>query len=106
MVGGRHSNRLLSIFIILLAFFIVLNGLSQYSEPKVGQALESLENAFSQSILPEITDKSSMDEREQNSEGQGDAVKELQGVLKSLLPNLDIRHDLTDNKFIFGIRFV
>lgn len=80
----------LSLFIILLAFFIVLNGLSQYSEPKVGRALESLETAFAQTILPSETEKSSMDERAQDDTGQGDAVKELEGVLKSLLPNLNM----------------
>lgn len=80
----------LSLFIILLAFFIVLNGMSQYSEPKVGKALESLETAFSQSILPAPVEKSAMDERSESDMGQGDAVKELEGVLKSLLPNLNM----------------
>ena len=87
----------LSLFVILLAFFIVLNGLSNYSEPKVGQAIESLENAFAQSIINAPADKSSMDDRQGDSEGQGDSIRELQGVLKSLLPNLNLQANPNPN---------
>ena len=87
----------LSLFIILLAFFIVLNGLSQYSEQKVGRAIESLETAFSQSIITTPSEKSSMNESQGGDTGQGDSIKELQGVLQSILPNLNMQSNPNPN---------
>lgn len=89
--GGDTSLVLsLSLFIILLAFFIVLNGLSEFSKPKVDQAFDSLDLAFATNILPADLDKASADERASADSGSGDAVEQLQGILTSLLPDLNM----------------
>lgn len=80
----------LSLFIILLAFFIVLNGLSEFSEPKVNQAFDSLDIAFAQNIFPTEYTKKAVSESQSPDGGAGDAVEELQGILKSILPNLNL----------------
>ena len=80
----------LSLFIMLLAFFIVLNGLSEFSEPKVGAAFESLDTAFAKNILVTEFSENSADERESDAGGAGDSVEELQGILRSILPNLNL----------------
>lgn len=51
----------LSLFIMLLAFFIVLNSLSAYEEKKIGDVVESVEIAFAKDarqkdIAPSVTD--------------------------------------------------
>ena len=81
----------LSLFIILLAFFIVMTSLSQFSEPKIDDALESLDLAFASQLVVNPARNSSIDERPEDQEkGQGDALQELDGTLRSVLPNLRI----------------
>ncbi|MFM2044984.1 MAG: hypothetical protein RLY86_3560 [Pseudomonadota bacterium] len=46
--GGDALIQYLSVFILLLGFFILLNALSRFEETKVGQVIDSVEGAFSQ----------------------------------------------------------
>lgn len=90
--GGLNGSTLLalSLFIILLAFFIVLVSLSSFSEPKVDQAFESLDSAFSIRLPPSEFDQVTADERQQNEmEGEGDSMEDMQNLLQSILPGLD-----------------
>jgi|GEM_PF-1249296 len=78
----------LSLFIILLAFFIILNGITQFSQPKAHMAMDSVHMAFSvPGIRPRFTGTTSQDIAEK-IDGQGDAVEMLQETLRSILPNL------------------
>jgi hypothetical protein len=82
----------LSLFVILLAFFIVLNAISNYSEPKVGAAFESLDNAFSTKIVPtfDLPQTAQTDNQNlENQDGGGDSIEDIQGVLRSILPGID-----------------
>lgn len=80
----------LSLFIILLAFFMVMNGLSEFSKPKADQAFDSLDIAFSANIVPTDFIKTSPLAVSDMQEGAGDAVEEMQGVLRSILPDLNM----------------
>ena len=95
--GGSQTSVLMSLalFIILLAFFIVLNAVSQYSEPKVSKAFSSLDVAFDKNIVPTTSEKEILDDRAENEEGQGDSIEDIQGALRSVLPGLDV--NLTDD---------
>lgn len=87
----------LSLFIILLAFFIVLTSISTYSEPKVEQAFTSLDITFSTTVPPSPFEKQTSDEREITvGEGRGDSMEEMQDLLKSILPGLSVT--LTDGQ--------
>lgn len=89
--GGQSAQLLgLSLFVILLAFFIVLNGLSEFSKPKVDQAFNSIEVTFARAIVPSEFTQSSPEEVKEPEDGAGDAIDDLQGSLRSLLPNLDM----------------
>lgn len=92
---GGSTLLSLSLFIILLAFFIVLNGISNYSKPKVDAAFDSLDLAFAKDIMPSNFKETSDDEREVNENGQGDSLEDMQDILRSVLPGLDI--DLTES---------
>lgn len=85
----------LALFIILLAFFIVLNAVSQYSEPKVNQVFDSIDLAFDKNIIPTDFENETLDDRSENQDGQGDSVEDIQDVLRSVLPGLDV--NLTSN---------
>ncbi len=88
---GGSTLLSLSLFIILLAFFIVLNGISTYSQPKMQQAFSSLDITFSSDIPPSPFEQSSADERErQNGKGEGESMEEMQELLQSLLPGLSV----------------
>lgn len=87
----------LSLFVILLAFFIVLTSISTYSEPKVEQAFTSLDITFSTTVPPSPFEKQTSDEREvTEGEGRGDSMEEMQDLLKSILPGLSVT--LTDGQ--------
>lgn len=96
--GGAGQGSILlslSLFIILLAFFIVLNSISNYSEPKVEAAFESLDIAFASEIIASNFEKQNNDEREVGEEGKGDSLEDMQDILRSVLPGLNI--ELTEN---------
>jgi len=85
----------LSLFILLLAFFIVLNAISNYSQPKVDAAFDSLDIAFTANIRPAEAEQQTPDETQEAEDGEGDSIEDIQGVLRSILPGLDM--DLTDD---------
>lgn len=96
--GGLSGSTLLalSLFIILLAFFIVLNAISTYSEPKVEDAFESLDTAFSVQLTPKEFEQVTADERQQDdTKGEGDSMEDMEELLQSILPGLDV--NLTDD---------
>lgn len=95
--GALHGATLLSLslFIILLAFFIVLNAISNFSEQKVDAAFDSLDLAFATELIPSQFEKQSDDTREEKQDGAGDSLEDIQAVLRSVLPGLNV--DLTEN---------
>lgn len=74
-----------------------MNGLSEYSKPKVDQAFDSLDITFSTKIVPSEFTKTAADEREKHQDGQGDSIEELEGILTSILPNLKINMESGEN---------
>lgn len=90
--GAINGSALLSLslFVILLAFFIVLNAISTYSEVKTGEVFRSIDMAFDIAIPETDFKKSSADDRESQDKNQGDSLEDIQGVLKSILPGLNV----------------
>jgi hypothetical protein len=82
----------LSLFIILLAFFIVMGSLSTYTPVKVGDAFDSINLAFSEIVISSEFHKQSM-QNDGSGMGKGDSIKELGAGLRSILPNLNIQTD-------------
>lgn len=90
--GASDSNSgqllSLSLFIMLLAFFIVLNALSSFEEVKTAPVMESLETAFStkvtrRDIRPSITPDPLQSIRE------GETVERLDALFKSQITGYD-----------------
>jgi hypothetical protein len=80
----------LALFIILLAFFIVMNAVSNYSEKKVDGAFASLDYAFSQNILRDDQQLQNNAENTKREKGAGDSIEDIQGTLRAILPGLDM----------------
>lgn len=85
----------LSLFIILLAFFIVLNALSYYVENKVDAAFDSLDLAFATQIVPASAIEETMAENQPSEDGAGDSLEDVQATLRAVLPGLNVQ--LTDD---------
>jgi hypothetical protein len=77
----------LSMFIMLLAFFIVLNALSSYEETKVRPAMESLESVFASKISQKDDFKPSVTPSVQYSINEGDTIERLQALFNAQLPS-------------------
>jgi hypothetical protein len=95
--GGGSILLSLSLFVILLAFFIVLNAISSFSEPKVNAAFESLDVVFSPNIIPSEFQEETQAENQETENGEGDSLEDMQGILRSVLPGLDMDLDETPN---------
>ncbi len=80
----------LALFIILLAFFIVMNAISNYSAEKVDGAFSSLDYAFSQNILRVKEQFQNNDENANEEKGEGDSLEDIQGTLRAILPGLEM----------------
>jgi len=95
--GGGSTLLSLSLFIILLAFFIVLNAISTYSETKVDAAFDSLDIAFAPNIIPSEFEEKITDPSQEQEDGKGDSLEDMQGILRSVLPGLDMDLNETPN---------
>ena len=77
----------LSLFIMLLAFFIVLNAISAYEETKVRPIIESLGFTFASRILePQVDERPSVTKDAQPSIHEGDTLDRIQALFNSQLP--------------------
>jgi hypothetical protein len=81
----------LSLFIMLLAFFIVLNAISSFDEVKVDPVMESLGYAFASKMSePKIDDHPSVRADEDQSIYEGDTIERIRALFNSQIPSSDI----------------
>lgn len=77
----------LSMFIMLLAFFIVLNAISQYEQTKVHPVMESLGYAFSSKLLSQQMDEQpSMTASSEESVDEGNALDRMKALFTAQIP--------------------
>lgn len=89
--GDSSQILTLSLFIILLAFFIVMNGVSGYETNKVSETLESIDLAFAGRVVGRDAPLPSVTQGEDKSTGEGES-QELDEALSAMfnveLPNI------------------
>jgi hypothetical protein len=90
--SAKGSSQLLSLslFIMLLAFFIVLNAYSSYEDVRVKPIMESLESTFSARIEQLDDLKPSVTPSNQFSHNEGDTIERLQALFKSQISGVEI----------------
>ena len=84
---GQMMN--LSLFIMLLAFFIVLNSLSSYEEEKMSKVRKSLDVAFSTDAQMEDVAPSLKDDV-MRSINEGDTFERLEALFTAQIPSFEV----------------
>lgn len=91
-VGSDKSNSdqllSLSLFLMLLAFFIVLNAISNFEDTKVKPILQSIEKSFAMRQPPEDTNPS-VQESDELSVDEGDITDRLEALFRSQIPQFE-----------------
>jgi hypothetical protein len=92
-VGSESSNSgqvlALSLFLMLLAFFIVLNAISDFEETRVKPILDSLEKSFAAETIPPTDTNPSVQESESLSVDEGDVTERLEALFRSQIPTYE-----------------
>ncbi len=82
----------LSLFIMLLAFFIILNAISDFDEDMSNKAMQSVTVAFSNRDIPQDP-TANLEEDLQESFREGDTLDQLQDLFKSQITGVEIKKD-------------
>lgn len=77
----------LSLFVMLLAFFIVINSISSYQDGKIKPVLQSLEYAFASKVAAYDSDRPSTTESEEISLHEGDTLDRLKALFTAQIPS-------------------
>lgn len=73
----------LALFVMLLAFFMVLNSISAYEEHKTQNIMQSLDDTFASKITEVGNDKPSVTQSVEKQLGEGDAIERIDALFKS-----------------------
>lgn len=79
---GKHLLSL-SLFIMLLAFFIVLTSISSYEQTKAGPVVNRINAVFSTDLSIENGPQPSIESSPQGATGRGDTFERLSGLFSS-----------------------
>ncbi len=88
--GNSGQLMSLSLFIMLLAFFIVLNSISSYEENKQTAAMKSVDAAFSKDAL-DLDESPSMTEAIEKSVHEGHVFDRLDALFDSQISTYDVK---------------
>lgn len=76
----------LSLFVMLLAFFMVLNSMSSYEEQKTDSIMQSIDDTFASKITEMGNDKPSITKSSEKALGEGDTIERIDALFKSQIP--------------------
>jgi len=81
----------LSLFVRLLAFFIVLNAVSRYEEEKLRPVMQSLDSAFTLRYTPSESDMGpSLTDANESAAKEGGALERLKALFTAQIPGHEI----------------
>lgn len=80
----------LSLFIMLLSFFIILNSVSEFEETKAAPVLSSLDMAFSSSAIERKETGASPIQTTQKSTKEGDTLDQIQGLFNAQVESFEL----------------
>lgn len=84
----------LSLFIMLLAFFIVLNAISNFEESKIKPVMANLSHTFAANMQQEVDDRPTVRKSENTSTEEGDTLDRMRALFTSQIP----AHEAAVNK--------
>lgn len=91
--GGQEISTLtllLCLFIMLLAFFIVLASHATYRDEKVTEVLQSIDQTFAGRVFREGLGPS-FDQKPDRGSGAGQELEQLEALFRARIPGADIR---------------
>lgn len=94
--GDRNYVALLSLKLLLLAFFIMLNAISSYEEEKARAVLESVNNTF-RGDASHMERHASFDQALDNLDDQTDLVTEIERLFETTIPAVEREQGSTQN---------
>lgn len=89
--SGGGQVLALSLFIMLLAFFIVLNAISSFEQTKVRPIMQSLEYAFATKLIDQEAPQPSVTKSPEKAQNEGDTLERLKALFSSQIPGSDPR---------------
>lgn len=95
----------LSIFIILLAFFLVLNTQAQFDEGRSGPILESLERTFASKFEAADQTKPASVPDVTSGRGDGDSYERIEALFRSRIPSATARRSSRTGVLIVTVPF-
>ncbi|KLN60294.1 hypothetical protein WH96_14070 [Kiloniella spongiae] len=94
--GDRNYIALLSLKLLLLAFFIMLNAISSYEEEKARAVLESVNNTF-RGDASHMERYASFDQALDNLDDKADLVTEIERLFETTIPAVEREQGSTQN---------
>ena len=70
----------LSLFVMLLAFFMILNSMSSYEKQKMENIMQSLDDTFASKITETGNDKPSITKSSDKQLGEGDTLEKIEAL--------------------------
>lgn len=99
-VTGTGGTQILalSLFLMLLAFFIIMNAKSSYTEGKSLEIVQSVAESFSSSIRGKGLKPSITEGEDPIAIGEGSITEQIEGLFRSLIPapDLDLSQDISN----------
>ncbi len=84
----------LSLFVMLLAFFIVLNSITSFENKRIDPILQSLRDAFGVHIS-RINEKPSDSSDALSANGAGDTITQIMALLRAQIPSVDMKQSVS-----------
>ncbi|MCB1556424.1 MAG: flagellar motor protein MotB, partial [Alphaproteobacteria bacterium] len=91
--GASGQLLALALFIMLLAFFIVLNAISTFDETRVRPAMDSIEKAFASKMVDQPEVNPSLAPAPEQARGEGDTLDKIEGLFTAHIPGQDVVMD-------------
>lgn len=95
----------LSLFIMLLAFFIILNTISDYEESSARNIMRSLESVFAANLTdPDIELPSTVSSEDPSTE-EGDVLDKLESLFSAQIPSNQIKVDKSEGVMYASVSY-
>lgn len=95
----------LSLFIMLLAFFIILNTISDYEETRARNIIRSLESVFAVNMTDPDIESPSTVSSEDPSTDEGDVLDKLERLFSAQIPSNKIKVDKSEGVMYASVSY-
>ncbi len=87
-IGGSLLG--LSLFVMLLAFFMILNSMSSFEEQKTADIMRSIDDTFASKITQEGNEKPAITQSAEKNLHEGDTMERIDSLFKSQIPGYKV----------------